>query len=309
MGLLKVCLAVAHPEVVPKGEDVNVGSLTVVGVGFGGGTQITAEASQVIGTSDKVLYLVVDPFTAEWIQAANPTSESLGGCYFGHASRLEGYLEITERILSFVRRGLRVCAAFYGHPGVLVFPSIAAIIHAREEGFDARMLPGISAADCLFADLALDPGQRGCLAFDATDFLLRRRTADLTVPLILWQVGAVGRFDYPTDNNNDNIRILSEVLQAMYGPRHQVAVYEASVTPGSDPLIELVCLEKLADAPIGLCSTVYVPPRDEPLVDQDMARRLAIPDDLLVKVNRLASAGIWRPLCQPGHAHFIKGKP
>jgi uncharacterized protein YabN with tetrapyrrole methylase and pyrophosphatase domain len=286
--------------VVPGGEDVNVGSLTVVGMGFGGGGQITAEASQVIGTSEKVLYLVADTSAAEWIRAANPTSESLGECYFGHANRLEAYLEITERILSFVRRGLRVCAAFYGHPGVLVFPSVEAIIYAREEGFDARMLPGISAADCLFADLGLDPGRHGCLTFDATDFLVRRRAADVTVPMILWQVGAVGRLDYPRDGNKENIKILSEVLQAMYGPRHEVVIYEARVAPGCDPVMEIVCLEHLADASINLVSTVYVPPRDEPFVDKDMARRLAMPEDFLLKVNRLASTGNpWRPYARP----------
>jgi uncharacterized protein YabN with tetrapyrrole methylase and pyrophosphatase domain len=284
------------------GEDVNVGSLTVVGIGFGGGGQITAEASHVIGTSEKVLYLVTDSSAAEWIRAANPTSESLGECYFGRANRLEAYVGITERILSFVRRGLRVCAAFYGHPGVLVFPSNQAIIRAREEGFDACMLPGISAADCLFADLGLDPGQHGCLTLDATDFLVRRRAACVTVPMILWQVGAVGRLDYPRDGNKANIRILSEALQSMYGPRHEVVIYEARVAPGCDPIIEIVCLEHLAEASINLDSTVYVPPLEESFVDEDMARRLAIPEDFLLKVNRnrLASKGIpWRPYTRP----------
>jgi hypothetical protein len=54
---------------------------------------------KVIGTSEKVLHLVADTSTAEWIQAVNPTSESFGGCYFGLANRLEAYLETTERIL------------------------------------------------------------------------------------------------------------------------------------------------------------------------------------------------------------------
>jgi uncharacterized protein YabN with tetrapyrrole methylase and pyrophosphatase domain len=287
---------------------LDVGSLTVVGTGFGGGGQITAEASYVIGTSEKVLYLVADTSTAEWIRAANATSESLSDCYFGRVNRLEAYLEITERILSFVRRGLRVCAAFYGHPGVLVFPSIEAIIRAREEGFDARILPGISAADCLFADLGLDPGRHGCLTFDATDFLVRRRTADVTVPLILWQVGAVGRVDYPRDGNQDNIKILSEVLQATYGPRHEVVIYEASIAPDCAPLIEFVCLEHLADAPISLASTVYVPPSDEPLVDEDMARRLAMPENFLLNVNRLAGRPV-APLCQAeAFAQGMKGE-
>jgi hypothetical protein len=37
------------------------------------------------------------------------------------------------------------------------------------DGFDAVMLPGISAEDCLFADLGIDPGMIGCQSFEATD--------------------------------------------------------------------------------------------------------------------------------------------
>jgi uncharacterized protein YabN with tetrapyrrole methylase and pyrophosphatase domain len=279
---------------------VDVGSLTVVGTGFGGGGQITADASHAIATSEKVLYLVADASTVDWIRAANPTSESLRDCYFGRANRLEAYFDIAERILSFVRRGLRVCAVFYGHPGMFVYPSHEAIVRARNEGFDARMLPGVSAADCLFADLGVDPGWRGCLAVDATEFLVRRRQADVTVPMILWQVGAVGRLDYPRDGNHDNIKILSDVLQELYGPGHEVVIYEAPRAPGGEPLIEFIRLEHLPEASISLISTVYVPPRDEPLVDEDMARRLAMPEDFLPRTKGVASGYIpWRPHGEP----------
>jgi precorrin-3B methylase len=279
---------------------MGVGSLTVVGTGFGGGGQITADASHAIATSDKVLYLVADASAAEWIRAANPTSESLGDCYFGRVIRIETYFEITERILWFVRSGLRVCAVFYGHPGVFVFPSLEAIVLARNEGFDARMLPGVSAADCLFADLGVDPGRRGCLAFDATDFLVRRRRADVTVPMILWQAGAVGRVDYPRDGNRDNIKILSDVLQELYGPGHEVVIYEATRAPDGGPMIEFVSLEHLAETSISLISTVYVPPRDEPHVDEDMARRLGMPEDFLLTTKSVSSGYIpWRPYAEP----------
>ena len=64
---------------------------------------------------------------------------------------------MAEAILEPVRAGKRVCAAFYGHPGVFVLPSHDAISRARAEGFEATMLPGVSAEDCLVADLGVDP--------------------------------------------------------------------------------------------------------------------------------------------------------
>ena len=72
---------------------MDAGSLTVVGTGFGGGGQITADAANAIASSEKVLYLVPDADTDEWIRAANPTSESLGDFYLGRASRFETYLD------------------------------------------------------------------------------------------------------------------------------------------------------------------------------------------------------------------------
>ena len=45
---------------------------------------------------------------------------------------------------SRIRAGFRVCAVFYGHPGVFVYPSHEAIRRARAEGFAARMLPALT---------------------------------------------------------------------------------------------------------------------------------------------------------------------
>ena len=61
-------------------------------------------------------------------------------------------------------------------------------MQARAEGFNARMLPGISAEDCLFANLGADPGTHGCQSFEATSFLLRKPKFDTLTHLILWQI-------------------------------------------------------------------------------------------------------------------------
>src|SRR5207244_11062689 len=100
-----------------------------------------------------------------WIKDINPSAESLYPYYRQGESRMIAYVEMIERILYEVRKGLRVCAAFYGHPGVFVYPSHEAIKQARLEGYSAKMLPGISAEDCLFADLGIDPARNGCQSF------------------------------------------------------------------------------------------------------------------------------------------------
>ena len=98
-------------------------------------------------------------------------------------------------MLREVRLGYNVMGIFYGHPGVFVSPSHTAITRARKEGFKAKMLPGISAADCMYADLGFDPSKYGCMTYEATELLLKTRTLDPSVINIIWQVGAVGVMD------------------------------------------------------------------------------------------------------------------
>jgi uncharacterized protein YabN with tetrapyrrole methylase and pyrophosphatase domain len=172
---------------------MGAGSLQVVGTGYLIAGHATPQAVAAMRRADKLLYLVGDRPTRAWIESLNPSAESLQDAYAVDKRRSQSYQEMVERILAPLRRGLDVCAAFYGHPGVLAHPSHAAIRQAREEGFDAWMLPGISAADCLYADLRVDPGAQGCQSFEATDFLLRARRFDPTSVLLLWQIGATGR--------------------------------------------------------------------------------------------------------------------
>jgi uncharacterized protein YabN with tetrapyrrole methylase and pyrophosphatase domain len=275
---------------------MGAGSLTVVGTGIGGCGQLTFESSNIIAISEKVLFLTANRETADWIKQVNPTSESLFPFYAGRSDRLQTYLDMTDHILSYVRQKLDVCAVFYGHPGVFVFPSHEAIIRAREEGFEARMLPAISAEDCLFSDLGVDPGHDGCQSFEATDFLVRKRQIDITVPLILWQIGSLGRLDHAPHHDNRNISILSETLQALYGPRHEVVIYEAAANSLSDSIIEFVPLDSLTATGVTLISTLYVPPKDEPLIDYEMARRLGIPEGYFLNARgRAQRYGVSRP--------------
>src|SRR5947209_10731330 len=155
---------------------------------------MSMEARTSIKAADNVLYTVADAVTETAIKKLNRTAESLQPFYGPDKYCLATYLEMVDRILFFVRKGLQVCAVFYGHPGVFVYSSHEAIRLARQEGFTATMLPATSAEDCLFADLGIDPAGSGCQSFEATDFLIRRRKFDPSSNLILWQIGHIGNW-------------------------------------------------------------------------------------------------------------------
>lgn len=254
------------------------GSLAVVGTGIKLVAHTTIEARQRIQNAEKLLYVGADPALDRWLSDLNPAAESLNGLYRTRKPRRQTYEEMVQAILAYVRQGYQVCAVFYGHPGVFVYPSHRAIKLARQEGFDAWMAPGISAEDCLFADLGVDPAIAGCQSYEATNFLVRRRSVDPYAALILWQIGVIADQSVRKAGtyNKPGIDVLIDVLSEIYGPRHGVIVYRAAEWPICDPYIKSVTVEKLHQGGITPLSTLYVPAKKGMPIDDEMVQRLKL---------------------------------
>jgi tetrapyrrole (corrin/porphyrin) methylase-like protein len=183
---------------------------------------------------------------------------------------------MVDEILAPVRRGARVCAVFYGHPGVFVMPSHEAVERARAEGFPARMLPAISAEACLFADLGVDPGSRGWQSYEATDFLLRGNRLDPTAAVVLWQVDGIGKLDWNLEPEPRGLAVLAAALLELYPPEHEVVFYRASPYPITGPEIERVRLEAVAKLQAAPAPTLYIPPLPRRPIDRAIADRLGV---------------------------------
>jgi uncharacterized protein YabN with tetrapyrrole methylase and pyrophosphatase domain len=252
------------------------GSLVVVGTGIEALGQMTDGARREIRRAQSLYYLA-DPLSAQAILAINPRGVSLQDLYEKGKHRLKTYAQMTARVLADVRLGHRVCLASYGHPGVFAIPTHAAVKMARKEGYRAAMLPAVSADACLIADLGVDPGASGWQSFEATDFLLRRRRADPSVGLVLWQVGVVGRLDYPDGPvDRKKLAFLTEALLRVYPRRHLATLYEAASLPGFAPSIEEVRIGSLHRAAVTPITTLYVPPMRSAPIDRAMMSRLGI---------------------------------
>ena len=224
------------------------GSLVVVGTGIGP-DQITGEARAAIAAADRVFFAAADALTEGEILKLSESASSLAGFFENGASRLEAYERIVDAILGAARSGQRVCAAFYGHPGVFVFPAGEAMRRARSEGIEARMLPGVSSLDCLFADLGVDPAAAGLQTYEAGDFIRRAPTVEPRAALVLWQVGMV-----------ESRAELGRALRPWYPETHELVVYEASPYPIIRPRADAVPLASLDEVELTPRSTLYVPP-------------------------------------------------
>jgi hypothetical protein len=223
-----------------------------------------------IRRADDVFYLLAERTAEAWFERLNASSHSLRRHYEVGLERRETYERMVDEILAAVRSGREVCAAFYGHPGVFASPSHEAIRRARAEGHRAVMLPAISAEDCLFADLGVDPGESGCQSYEATDFLLRGRAFDTSVPLILWQIAFVGITSAPVAPSAHGFGVLVDYLCRFYSADHPAIVYEASPYPVGRAAVEEFTLATVRAAELGGMSTLFLPAAGEKEEDAEM---------------------------------------
>ena len=252
--------------------------LVVLGTGIRTVGQMTQETLCWIEQADQVFYVVGDPVAEDMIRELNPTGAvSMKGFYAHGKDRMTTYREMVATVMAAVREGKLVVGAFYGHPGVFAWPSHESIRQARVEGYRAVMLPGISAEDCLFADLGVDPATHGCQSYEATDFLLNGRVIDPTSSVVLWQIGVLANWDYKgAAYDLSAMPVMVQRLSEIYPPTHTVYVYEAATNYGCPPVIRPVQIQQLPVAGATPASTLYIPPAYAPRPDPRYAAMLGM---------------------------------
>ncbi len=253
------------------------GSLVCVGCGMMLGAHISLRARSEIQEADVVFGLVSDAIVELWLQEIRPDMRSLQPYYAEGKRRTNSYREMVEAMLIETRAGNHVCGVFYGHPGVFAVVPHRAIAEARSEGYDAEMQPGISAEDCLYADLGIDPGTTGCQHYEASQVLFYERRIDISAYLVLWQIGSVGDRSLARFHTGAAYRrLLVEVLVAQgYSLNHEVIVYEAATLPISVPRMTRIPLSELTEVELRMQSTLVLPPAKAMVPNEAMLMRIA----------------------------------
>lgn len=236
------------------------GSLTVVGTGISLSGQMTIVTESVLKNADVVFAVVTDSALVN-LKHINPNTHCMRHHYEAGKPRLQTYNDMQQTLVDAVVSGKKVAAAFYGHPGVFVYPSHQTVKVLRQMGYEAKMLPGISAEDCIVADLGIDPAEKGCQTYEATQFLFRQYTLDPYMMQIVWQIGAIAEFNMVEEITSHELgmTILRDELLVYFPPDHTAIVYEAAILPFAKPRIEKVALRDLHTVvPTGI-STLVLP--------------------------------------------------
>lgn len=243
-----------------QGADAR-GNLVCVGLGMTLGAHITPRSRSCIEQADVVFLAVSDALVELWVRQMHSDVRSLQIHYSEGKSRHLSYRQMVDAMLTEVRAGKRVCGAFYGHPGVFALAPHQAIAQAREEGFEASMEPGISAEDCLYADLGIDPGRFGCQHHEASQLMFYQRRIDPSAYLVLWQVGLAGdRSHQRFATTPAHVQLLVDLLASDYPLDHPVVIYEAATLAIAQPRIERLPLKDLVHTALHMQSTLIIPP-------------------------------------------------
>lgn len=256
------------------------GRLICVGTGMQLSGQISLLSKSYIEIADVVFSLVTDGFSQRWLDSLNDNVQSLQSFYANEGefkNRRETYAQMVDEILAQVRLGKLVVCAFYGHPGVFACVAHRAIALARGEGFEASMLPGISAEACLWADLGIDPGNVGHQSFEATQFLLYNHIPNTCTHLLLWQIALAGEHTLTQFSTTvDKLNILVAHLNQWYPLTHPVIVYEAATLPFQQPRIESITLAQLPYIKLNAISTLMIPPAKALSLNHQVLQQLGI---------------------------------
>jgi uncharacterized protein YabN with tetrapyrrole methylase and pyrophosphatase domain len=252
------------------------GSVTIVGTGYFIAARITAEAATHIRHARKLFYLVYDWMDETWLRQLNPKAISLMSCCKEGRSAQACCQEMVDTVMRAVRRGQNVCMAFSGHPSICIDPTRKVYDMARQEGFRCVMLPGLSALDCFFADVGINPMKEGCRIFDTTRFLIRKHRVDRSSGLLLLQVSNLGKKTHQiTDAPEEGrLKLLEDALVRVYGARHRVIHYQAATSPLAEPIIERLPVSSIHKCDFKFKSTIYIPP----LASASRERRPGHPD-------------------------------
>jgi len=222
-----------------------------------------------------IVFGLGDAFALHWMRTLNDNVHDLAVYYAESRDRRDSYRDMQRVVVDTAADGNAVCLVLYGHPGVFAQVGRKAMARARAQGIAARMEPGISAEACLYADLDLDPGERGVQSIEATQLLVEKRTIDPASLVLLWQVSQAGNLDCTGfDARPDRLALLVEKLKLWYPDNACAILYEAATLPVGDCRAESIRLAGLPRAPVSTATTLVIPPAALAPADAAMKARL-----------------------------------
>lgn len=250
----------------------------IVGLGILRGHQVTREVDEAIRCCKEVLYIDRSAEMDAYLRERCPRVTDLHPLSYREGeNRLNAYDTMASKVVEAALDHPPVAFGLYGHPLIYAFPPFQVSQAAQLLDLRVKILPGISALDCLLVDLMLDPAHEGLQMYEATDLLIRHRPLQPDVPSLIWQIGAVETALYSElPNSPGRFETLKEYLLKFYPAEHAVvAVYSSDDVQRETSFVKFVLGEmesRAAELHQGM--TLYIPPVEHrPVFDEGLVER------------------------------------
>ena len=257
----------------------------IVGLGVLNIDQLTREAELAMRRSNEVLFVDTGVATQTYLASLCPRITALfDASYEPTGHRLNAYHRMAARVLDAALDHPPVTFAMHGHPIVGAYAPFLIKDMASLLDLSVEVLPGISAMDCLFAELMIDPCVSGMQMYEATDLLLRHRPLLPDVPALIWQIGNVETSLYTTFASKPvRFERLRSHLLRFYPPDHVVTAAYSTPHPLMPSTAHRFPLRDFCEQAHVLHTgfTLYIPPAaDRPIEDHELLQQIDSPDHL-----------------------------
>jgi tetrapyrrole methylase family protein / MazG family protein len=256
-----------HAESEPKDEyrlpTTDKCDIRIVGLGMRSVDQLTREAQRAIAGTKTIYVVDSSPGIQSFFRKMGLEVIDLSKHYEEGKDRLQTYLEMSKEVISGAIHKGPVSFGLYGHPTVFAYPPFVIKAVAESCGLTVGVVPGVSALDCMLAELMLDPATDGMQMFEATDIVIRKRTLLTDVHTLIWQIGALetGLYSRQVSVKGRFDRFLQHIV-GFFPTHHPVAAIFVSDNPLIPSIIYRFKLKDLPDYGDRLHGgfTLHIPP-------------------------------------------------
>lgn len=253
--------------------------ITIVGLGMRSLDQLTREVERALAGAKQVFLIDGSPGLQQRLQRQGTKVIDLCSFYAEGKDRLHTYREMAKAVVAGAIHDGPVAFGLYGHPTIFAFPPFVVKEVAESLGLTVDVLPGVSAMDCLFAELMIDPANGGLQMFEATELLLTQRELPVDVQTLVWQVGTLESGLYSTKPSAPErfARFLAYLRRFFPGHHPCTAIY-CSDHPAIPSTILRFPLDQIGDFSGQLHGgfTLYLPPARIPeVLDKNLEKALS----------------------------------
>jgi len=237
--------------------------LYLVGAGILFPEHLTVQTIEILENCQRICTNVPETRLAALPKEIREKCVCLWPLYKDNRKRIDNYRDVIDAVVDIVREHRPSAWMTPGHPFVFDSVSQKLLGKAREFGWTAQIVPGISSLDTLLAQIPYDPCY-GLVVHEATALVRDKIPLISSLATVLFQPSIFGSdlTHHSRQYAGPSLRDLSAHLLQFYPPQHKCALVYSALSENDDARTVWEALGKLDSISFDSLrgSTLFIPP-------------------------------------------------